>query len=440
MTPTPFSASLPAGLALASPRVGALQRTVAYVGLVLATGAVLPWLRSSPKDVLHPDDGDAVSLAVWVGVYGLVGLLLVARPGELLETPINGRPVWLLAGLATASLQWSTAPQVTLRDGTALVLTTVFAFYLATRFTLRDIVAGASWVLALIGIASAAVAIFLPARGLDHVRDDAWSGLFTTKNELGRVMALAALIWILRLATRDARRPVCLAVVALALTLVVLSESRTALLVVGASIALAPFLALLRSRPGLAVPGLLLFVGGVSALLFWLDTNVTSLIEPLDAKGTFNGRTEIWQAVWPTIQDHVWLGYGFDGFWRGLDGPSALVWAALGDTPAHAHNGILDLWLELGLVGVLLFLAAFALAARRALALLYNADGVAAYWPLAFLAFLVLYNVTESTLLVANSIFWVLFAVLLLQPAAQAEARSFRGSAAPGDPLGEVAA
>ncbi len=43
-----------------------------------------------------------------------------------------------------------------------------------------------------------------------------------------------------------------------------------------------------------------------------------------------------------------WFGYGYDAFWRGMQGPSFQIAAAVHFVVAHAHNGFLEIALELG--------------------------------------------------------------------------------------------
>lgn len=60
-------------------------------------------------------------------------------------------------------------------------------------------------------------------------------------------------------------------------------------------------------------------------------------------------RISIWNRVFELIGDSPWIGHGFD---------SARVLAqGRGITFLHPHNGFLQVWLELGLVGVILLLA-----------------------------------------------------------------------------------
>jgi O-antigen ligase len=248
-----------------------------------------------------------------------------------------------------------------------------------------------------------------PAYGLDHIRGDAWRGLFTTKNELGRIAVLSTAIWIVRLLTGSGRRLVALAAAGLSVYALDRSGSKTGLLVM---LLLAVFLAALpalRAHSSIAVPSAAaLAIAGVLSFQ-WVAAHSDAALNSVGADSTLTGRSEIWSAVWSMIADHPWLGYGFGAFWRGFDGPSAQVWAQIGATPPHAHNGVLDLWLDLGLAGVALAAGSLAVAGGRAARALRGEWSLDSVFPAAMLAFLVLFNLTESTFLKQHSMFWVLY-------------------------------
>ena len=109
------------------------------------------------------------------------------------------------------------------------------------------------------------------------------------------------------------------------------------------------------------------------------------------------------------------MGYGYGGFWLGWAGESAQVWLLRGaDKAWHAHNGLLNIWLDLGLLGVSVFVLGFLLAFRRAVAwarLTKTAEGLL---PLVFLTFILLYNTTESGILSYNNITWILYVTMVL--------------------------
>ncbi len=79
-------------------------------------------------------------------------------------------------------------------------------------------------------------------------------------------------------------------------------------------------------------------------------------------------RVEIWRYVHELIQGRLVQGYGFDSA-RVLGGSATMLPSFEGKTTfLHPHNGMLQLWLELGGIGVALFLAAGVLGFRTFLA------------------------------------------------------------------------
>jgi len=155
----------------------------------------------------------------------------------------------------------------------------------------------------------------------------------------------------------------------------------------------------------------------------WLVGHSDAVLQTVGGDSTLTGRSEIWSAVWQMISVHPWRGWGFDAFWRGIDGPSAQVWAMVGATPPHSHNGVLDLWLDLGAVGVLVFLGSFLVATARAARALRGGWSLQSVLPATYLVFFALYNVSESTLLQQHSLFWVLYTAVAVQLAEPARRR-----------------
>ena len=78
---------------------------------------------------------------------------------------------------------------------------------------------------------------------------------------------------------------------------------------------------------------------------------------------TLSQRTIIWKAVWESIVQRPYLGYGFSAFWSGLNGPSQRVVLISDWGIQQAQNGYLDLWLGLGVGGVVIvaLMSAFAI-------------------------------------------------------------------------------
>ena len=235
---------------------------------------------------------------------------------------------------------------------------------------------------------------------------------------------LAAAVWLVRAITLRGHLVTAIGAICLSLYALDRSGSKTGTLVALLLAAFLLALPALRAHHSVAIPaGALLAVTGVLSF-HWLAGNSDAALNTLGGDSTLTGRSEIWSAVWTQISAHPWLGYGFSAFWRGFDGPSAEVWATVGATPPHAHNGVLDLWLDLGLAGVLLFAVSFAVTAGRAARALRETWSIETVFPACLLAFLVLFNLSESTLLRQHSIFWVLYVAAAVQLARAREPQS----------------
>jgi O-antigen ligase len=127
---------------------------------------------------------------------------------------------------------------------------------------------------------------------------------------------------------------------------------------------------------------------------------------------TLTGRTDLWAVAISMIEHRPWLGYGYSAFWRdGAPGPAAAFWAAVGWRTPHSHNGFIDLTLDLGLLGLLLFLTGLVTATIKAFGRARTGSTIGAVGPLVFLAYTVLYNLSESSLFKHNTLFWVVYVI-----------------------------
>ena len=397
-----------------TPRV--LERLFAATALFLTSSALFPLLRGvGDSTTLVQPPVDSRLSALTFGVYGIAGLLVFKRRTAVLELLAGNKLLFSLAGLAVLSIAWSGSPGATARAAVPLVLTTLLGVYLATAFRPVELAGVLAWLLAGLVVASAAFATLQPRYGLDHLRGDAWRGVFTTKNELGRIAVLSAAVWLVRAACRHGNVLVSLALAGVSLLVLHESGSKTGLIVLGLIGLFLVVLPALRAHSSIAVPSGAALCGVGVLGGSWLVDHSDAALQTVGASSTLTGRSEIWSAVWRMIWQHPWLGWGFGAFWRGVTGPSGQVWAAIGATPPHAHNGVLDLWLDLGAVGVLLFLGSFLVAIARAARALRTAWSLETVLPATLLVFLALYNVSESTLLHQHSLFWVLYTAVAVQ-------------------------
>ena len=147
----------------------------------------------------------------------------------------------------------------------------------------------------------------------------------------------------------------------------------------------------------LIIAGLLLSLGVLVASVGVLF--LPQLLSALGRNVTLSGRTEIWSLVLVSIGKRPLLGYGFYAFWLGLRGESARLIVGTNWVFGYAHNGILEIWLQLGLVGVGLFFLTLFQATRNAWICLRRGCPPGMQWYIGIIALTFLYNVDESTVL-----------------------------------------
>jgi O-antigen ligase len=226
-------------------------------------------------------------------------------------------------------------------------------------------------------------------------------------------MALGVAVFVLVALDGKRYRRVAWLGVAGSLGLVVLARAAASLVVSAALLSLIPLFRSLRLRFTTAVGVWTLSILLGAILLTLLASNAEPVFAALGRDPTLTGRTQIWAAVLVSISERPWLGYGYNAFWQEWSGPSAVVLSAVGWETPHSHNGLLDLWLDLGLTGLIVFMLGLGLAARAGVIRARDTDKAADLWPLVFLSFLVLINFSEAAILKQHSLFWVLYVAIL---------------------------
>jgi exopolysaccharide production protein ExoQ len=123
------------------------------------------------------------------------------------------------------------------------------------------------------------------------------------------------------------------------------------------------------------------------------------MLEGIGKNPTLTGRTDIWVLVLKSIAKRPLLGYGYYAFWQGLKGESANIIVATHWMFGYAHNGVLEIWLQLGLVGTVLVFATLFQAIGNAWFCLRNGCPTGIEWYVGLIALTIVYNIDESTLL-----------------------------------------
>ncbi len=344
--------------------------------------------------------------------YTLILALILRRPRLVLRQTALVPWAGLLAILAVASTAWSLDPVLTLRRSLPFALAGLFGLWFSARFTRCRQLAILRLAMIALALTTIAVVVFAPSIGLDHSPGHStdWQGVFTQKNACGRIMVLATAVILFGERLTASR----LAAFALFLFVLIMSRSRAAWLIEAALLLLWLVLAIAR-RAGprfrlvmaVAAPLACVALGTAMVLGFY------RLAALLSRDPTLSGRTAIWVQVGHFIVQHPLLGYGYDAFWRGTTGPSLQIDSAVHFFVVHAHNGFLEIALELGAAGLALFVLSWLRAWRKLGPLWRRGEIDRIAWPLAIVILIALYDLDENTLLLYNGLFWILYVAAL---------------------------
>ncbi|MDP4006131.1 O-antigen ligase [Methylobacterium sp. NEAU K] len=357
-------------------------------------------------------------LAVFA-LAGVAGLILAARARSALRLAVAAWPVWLVLGWFCASVAWAGFPDVSLRRVVVMVLVTVIALAIAVGIgPLRRAHTVLVGMLAVVIAADLAATVLRPDFAFTDIGVRGFHAQKNVAGLVGMVAVIAGTGWALG-DPRPRRLAAGFAFVALASGFLVITQSKTSLmLAVLGGLMLPGLLVLRRLGPAAAAALALLTLGGVTVVALGaeaFDTSLAALLTP-GSDTSFTGRTEIWDFARAEIARRPWTGFGFGSFWDVGDANDPLLRAPPGTWLAtlklgsgatmvinEAHNGYLDLQLQGGLPALGLVLLAQALTAWALTRQLFGRasgprDVAAAATFLTLVLVVLVHNMTESSL------------------------------------------
>jgi O-antigen ligase len=385
-----------------------------FVSLAILLAIVLQRFVSSDSDT----GGSLPAQLIWGLIYIAAVAGLIANRRQVAPLIRCSPEIVAIVLLALASCVWSDDPGLTLRRSVGLAGTTALAYYVVARFGLDEFIDLLANVTA-IAVVLNLVAIFVtPDFGL--MQDEyagAYRGIFAHKNTCGLFLSLGIVTMILRAGVRRVPTIVTWGVIALAFFELLGTRSITAVLVLACCCSVMTIIAVRtwpsRRRAFVVVAGVAVTtVATFLAVISGVDLDTVFSILGRDASLT--GRTDIWPGVARAVGDRVVLGYGYDVFWASDGAFQRYIPNTGGWRPFHAHNGYLELALDLGLVGVVLFVCLMGRGFAGALALIRRSTLVWRSWPLMAMISCLVLNLAESYIAKYNSSDWIVLVVAAL--------------------------
>ncbi|MGB3652387.1 MAG: O-antigen ligase family protein [Rivularia sp. (in: cyanobacteria)] len=306
----------------------------------------------------------------------------------------------LLLIIILFSVLWSADMGSSLTYIRGLIRVYLLAVYLAMRYTFKEQIRFMAFALGTTAVLSIIFPL-IPSFGGIHTTPELagmWSGIFGHKNELGYMMAWSAGVFLHLALSEPKYRLLRLGLFGLSICLIILSRSTTSLTIVITMICLLPLYKLSNNNNYkmqiIAISFVLMSL--VSGLILILG-NAETIVGTSGKDLTLNGRTDLWEPVLNQILQRPLFGYGYAAFWTS---PFASNIRLTYEWASNSHNGFLEIMLDLGICGFLIFAIGFIRFFTMALyRIVLVAKKPEDYLPMQMLLIIIIVNISEARLL-----------------------------------------
>jgi exopolysaccharide production protein ExoQ len=373
--------------------------------LIISSRAVSSWFGSTtPLDALYGDGvySSPVDQAVSLGLLTVGLMALIARRRKIGSLVRQNGPLVLFYCFAGLSILWSDLPYFTFKHWIKAVEDVVMVLIVWTDrdpvMAIRRILIRAGFILIPLSLLFCKYYPDL-GRGFDKDWNTVYNGVADTKNTLGIICLIFGLTslwcflgaWRRRKSAGRTRRLLAHSIL-LGFVIVQLGMAHSVTASVCFVLSGAVMVVVCRSQGGNAARVHFAVVAALCCALVPLFI-APSLVKDMGRDTTFSGRTVIWHVL-PTFVRNPWLGAGYESF---LSGPRLVQLKAIIDkTFQEAHNGYLEVWLNLGWIGVSLFALLVITGYRNAVAA-YRRDATIGSLRLAFFVAVLMEGLTEAS-------------------------------------------
>ena len=398
----------------------ALWIPVAWV-LIAASRNVSQWLGLAPT-MESPDqylEGSPLDRLILAGLM-VAGLMVLARRRRARTFLRANGPLLVFFFFACISVLWSDYPVVTFKRWIKALGNVVMVLVVLTELNpsaaVKRLLAWSGFLLIPLSV------LFIKyypelGRGFHPwTWEQLYVGVGVGKNGLGLICLIFGLgsLWRLLEGLRGGNAkagPLIAhsAVLAMALWLFWINDSVTALgcFLIGGGLIAVLRLAALARKP-MAVHLLVGAIVVISLTVLFLDVG-SGVVEAMGRDTTLTGRTELWGDIL-RMNVNPWFGVGFESFWLGER--AAYFWENYWWHPNQAHNGYLEIFVNLGWIGVALYSFVMAWGYRNVVGFLRQ-DPELGRLKLAYFVIAVLYNLTEAAFRVMHPV-WIVFLLAII--------------------------
>ena len=372
--------------------------------------------KASLDDYLQGNPTERIFLTIMIGL----GLAVLYRRRYRFSIYFREN-IWLclIYLYILISIGWSTYAAITSKRWIKAIGNVIMAIIILTEDDHEEAIEHVLRRLAIISIPLSVLFIkYYSFLGVyyDHHGRRFVSGVTTNKNELGLLCAYLGifLIWrLLKAWPKVEMADAFLLFLILYLLRIARSSTSNVVLVLG-TLLLVGMTYLKISFKTLIFASILLFVVLQGLLVSGLDSSITGIFFTATGREpTFTGRIPIWSVVLKIGFQNPILGAGYGNFW--LVNMNRLM-DIFPFGPTNAHNGYIDTFLDLGIIGLVFLILLIVQTFKKTLNI-YIATKSFGKLMLILLVMILFHNFTESHILMPISFLWFLFLLLSISVA-----------------------
>lgn len=328
-------------------------------------------------------------------------------------------PFLILSGL---SIFWSVYWEISLYRWLILLFTIITGAYIGLRYDVKEIIKLLSVFGVYILFLSSLIIFFMPAIGVMnyYIIQGAWKGLYWHKNHMGLISTFINILFLINIiySMQSGDKHILSSVLLYFFSLLFVYQSDsvaayiTTLFLHGVAL-LALFL--LKFGKKLRRTHYLIFIMVLIFASLILYINADRLLGVFDRNTSLTGRIPMWTYLFDAyISKRPFFGYGFNAFWY-LESHQVAVQHAAGypDPIIIADNGFIDILVNTGYVGLILFSIFYFDGWLRSIRYASKAKDINGVFPVILMAFTLLANVTWS-LIFENEGFFMLIMIAVL--------------------------
>ncbi len=377
------------------------QRGYIMFAFMIYEGAFVSSLRYLRGDegALLPGQTDIANTISQATILTILCCMWWLNRRYLLPVMRDILPYLLIIGLCALSALWSDYPFPTVRRSVTLSSCVFFGAYCYVQFGLKGTLELMGRATIIGAILSIAAFYLMPSIGHETAQgyENAMRGIFAQKNSMGESMLLASTWYIYRLCDNPKSAVRSLLCLALLYICIFMTKSATSLVI---AIIVASVGAIFWSEANWRRRMLVVYLLAVAFIfaLAFVAFDTAQLLAVLNRDPSFTGRFPLWDYSLRAAFDRPWLGYGFSGFWN-VDSPTVqTIWAAIDWQAPSAHNGYIDIMLQIGVVGLVLYFWVWSSIIGNSLVAWWQRTLPEARWLLLFMLVNLLLNLDEGPL------------------------------------------